>query len=140
MLIYATIEELAAEPWGITEPPDNVGQMLLHASGMVTEAVRSALYDVDTEGYPSITTVRQGFRDATCAQVSAWIAAGIDPTAAAAAQSQVVASKKLGPREIQYATYERDARQRQYLTTHLGKLAVQILAELGLPSGVRVTG
>lgn len=140
MLIYATTAELAADPWAITDPPPNVAAQLLHASSMVTTAVRSSLYDVDVDGYPSDTAVRAGFRDATCAQVSAWIAAGIDPTAAAAAQSTVVASKSLGPRSVQFATYERDARQRQYLTTHLSDLARQILADLGLCSGVQVRG
>lgn len=140
MLIYATNTDLVQDPWGITEPPAKVGLYLVEASSMVTAATRSSLYDVDGTGKPSVEAVLHGFRDATCAQVSAWISAGIDPTAAAAGQSQVVASKSMGPRSIQFATYERDAKQRQYLTTHLCDLAVQILAELDLCSGVRVTG
>ena len=140
MLNYAEVADLAAAPWSIDPAPPKAAAQLLSASSMVTKAVRSSLYDVDTDGYPSDTAVRAGFRDATCAQVSAWVAAGIDPTAAAAAQSTVVASKSLGPRSVQYATYERDAAQRQYLSTHLCDLAVQILAELGLCDGVRVTG
>lgn len=140
MLIYATTEDLAADPWSITEPPANVAKMLLHASLLVAKATRSALYATDTEGYPSSTTVRAAFRDATCAQVDAWIAAGIDPTAAGAAQSSVIASKSMGPRSVQYATYERDAKQRGYLTTHLADTAVEILAALGLCKSVAVHG
>lgn len=140
MLTYATAVELAAEPWLVTTPPANVGRYLLQASLLVRQHTLTALYATDADGYPSLTAARQGFRDATCAQVTAWIAAGIDPTGAGAGQSTVVASKKLGPREIQFATYERDAKQRAYITTHLVDTAVQILADLGLCDGVQVTG
>lgn len=140
MLIYAEAADLTVAPWSITEPPANVGGFLLEASVLVRRATLSSLYEVDADGYPSVTKTREGFRDATCAQVSMWVAAGIDPTANAAGQSGVVSAKSLGPRSIQFATYERDAERRQYLTTHPSTAALQILADLGLCDSVQVTG
>ncbi|MDR7385213.1 hypothetical protein [Promicromonospora iranensis] len=140
VLVYAAEADLAEAPWSISPAPANAGKLLLHASLLVAKETRSALYATDTEGYPSNTVVRAAFRDATCAQVDAWVAAGIDPTAAGAGQSGVVAAKKYGPRDVQYATYERDAKQRGYLTTHLADTAVQILAALGLCKSVAAQG
>ncbi len=74
----ATAADLAADPWGITTPPANVNRLLARASQMVRGATKTALYATDDDGMPTDSDVLSGFRDATCAQVSAWITAGID--------------------------------------------------------------
>lgn len=140
MLVYATTDDLAVSPWSMTDPPANVTRLLAAASGLVRRATLAACYDVDSEGAPSDTAVAAGFRDAVCAQVTTWAAAGIDPTQSGGAQSGVVASKSLGPRSVQYATYERDAAQRQYITTHLTGEALGYLRDLDIWHGVQVTG
>lgn len=139
-LVYATNEDLAAAPWLVTEPPANVARLLAYASQLVRGATRSALYDTDTDGKPTDTKVIAAFKDAVCAQVSTWVGAGINPEQAGGGQSGVVASKSLGPRNVQYAVYERDAEQRQRITLNLTGEAAGYLADLGLCSAVQVTG
>ncbi|GAB3166911.1 hypothetical protein GCM10027059_26580 [Myceligenerans halotolerans] len=140
VLVYATTSDLAASPWGLTDPPANVARLLAHASGLVRTATLTAVYDVDAERLPTDTTVAEGFRDAVCAQVSTWVEAGIDPAQAGGGNPGVVASKSLGPRSVQYAVYERDASQRRYITTHLTDEAAGYLWDLDIWPGVQVIG
>src|SRR5699024_12099949 len=56
---------------------------------------RNDLYDVTPAGLPSEDEIADAFRDATCAQVAAMIAADIDPDAGIAADSAEVASSKI---------------------------------------------
>ncbi|MFE5895835.1 hypothetical protein ACFQ67_00140 [Streptomyces sp. NPDC056488] len=83
--VYATPAEY--EVFSGLAAPDNAARLLARASRLVDRAVVAALYTVDLSGYPSDTDIRQGFRDATCAQVEAWArretaAAGGDDMAA----------------------------------------------------------
>ena len=51
MTTYATVEQLAADPWGLT-PPD-AARKLVRASEVIDQALRTAVYDVDTAGAPT---------------------------------------------------------------------------------------
>lgn len=70
MPTYATVEQLAADPWGLT-PPD-AARLLVRASEIIDQALRTAIYAVDTAGAPTNAAVIQVLADATCAQVEYW--------------------------------------------------------------------
>ena len=140
VLVYATTADLAAQPWALSPMPANASRLIARASQLVREATKAAVYDVDPAGKPAEADILAGFRDAVCAQVVTWAEAGIDPAQAGAGQSGVVASKSYGPRSVQYATYERDAAQRQWVTGHLTDEALGYLRELDIWPGVQVIG
>ena len=70
MTTYATVAQLAADPWGLT-PPD-AARLLVRASEVIDQALRTAIYAVDTTGAPTDAAVIQVLADATCAQVEFW--------------------------------------------------------------------
>lgn len=50
-------------------PPSDIDQQLADASRMLeAQVIRLCWYEVDEDGYPSNTLVREAFRDAVCAQ------------------------------------------------------------------------
>ncbi|MES9804923.1 hypothetical protein [Streptomyces cinereoruber] len=69
--VYATPEEY--EAFTGTTAPANAARLLARASRLVDRAVVASLYDTDLSGYPADTDIRDGFRDATCVQVEAWV-------------------------------------------------------------------
>lgn len=144
MLIYATAEDLAEPPWSVESPPANVDQLLVAASLLVLGATRSAVYRPDADGYPLDPVVRAAFRDATCSQVTTWIALGIDPAAAGAdaatSSGRVVAAKSFGPASVSYVGVEGAVAERARLAGQLTNAAALILAAAGLDTRVRVLG
>ena len=144
MLVYATVEDLAAEPWSIEAPPTNVDQLLAAASLLVLGATRSAVYRTDVDGYPSDPVIRLAFRDATCSQVTTWIALGIDPAAAGAdaatSSGRVTASKTFGPASVSYVGVEGAVAERARVAKGLTDAAALILSAAGLDTRVRVLG
>jgi len=70
MTTYATVGQLAADPWGLTPP--GAARLLVRASEVIDQALRTAVYDVDTAGAPTDAAVIQVLADATCAQVEFW--------------------------------------------------------------------
>jgi hypothetical protein len=79
--IYATSAEY--QTYTGQTPPADIDQQLANASRMlVAEVVRLCWYEVDEDGYPSNSVVREAFRDAVCAQVEWWDEVG-DSTGAA---------------------------------------------------------
>ena len=71
MTTYATVEQLAADPWGLTPP--GAARLLVRASEVIDQALRTAVYAVDAiTGAPTDTAVIQVLADATCAQVEFW--------------------------------------------------------------------
>lgn len=77
MLVYANRDSL--EAWTGEPAPDNWEQLIRRASTMVGVATRGALYEVTPAGGPADPDVADALRDAVCAQVNAWIIAGVDP-------------------------------------------------------------
>lgn len=141
-LVYATSAELAAVPWSVSPIPANVARQLAYASYLVRRATRSAVYATDAAGAPTDAAVIAGFRDAVCAQLTAWAALGIsDPAAeAASASSGVVASKGLGPRSIAFAAADAKAQERARITRALTDEAAGYIADLNLYDAPLVTG
>lgn len=88
-MIYATREDLAIWLGYVVDPevdppdPDLSKlpaqadlRMLKRASLAVSKATMTAVYDVDADGLPEDDQVAEALRDATCAQVEAWLASG----------------------------------------------------------------
>ncbi|MFD5266752.1 hypothetical protein [Streptomyces sp. NPDC058335] len=81
--IYATSAQYQAYT-GQT-PPQDIDVQLAKASRMLEAAVfRLCWYEVDGDGYPSNSIVRQAFADAVCAQAAWWDELG-DSTGASTA-------------------------------------------------------
>lgn len=135
MLIYATSAELTT--WGVT-PPTNVTALLRSASILVHRATMTAIYDVDAiTSMPTDADQLAAFRDATCSQVSTWIALAIDPTKGAAGV-KVVTSKSLGSGSISYANAQAISNAAVSAiadaATSLSQETLLILAQAGLTS------
>lgn len=81
--IYATAADY--QTFTGQTPPSGIDVLLAKASRMLEANVfRLCWYEADADGYPSNTTVRQAFREATCAQAE-WFDELGDSTGAAAA-------------------------------------------------------
>lgn len=52
--------------------PDKIDSLLRRASAQVESHIRTAVYDVDEDGYPTDPDVADALRDATCAYVAYW--------------------------------------------------------------------
>lgn len=135
MLVYATAEDLAADPWQLT--PVNAAGLLRSASLLVRGATTATVYDVNETGLPTDATVLAAFKDATCAQATAWDALGIDPTAGAAgaAGAPIVAASSIGSAQVQYGVSLTLGDKRAEAAVTLCSDAVQILRDAGLLSG-----
>lgn len=72
MLVYATVDDLAAWLPNGTQPPATASSDLRSASLIVARAVGESLY---ADG----VTTSDPKRDATCAQVASWVASGVIP-------------------------------------------------------------
>lgn len=68
--VYATTADLAVFLEAV--PPANARKLLRSASADVEAATKCAIYDVDTDGFPTDTAIRRAFREAVCAQVEWW--------------------------------------------------------------------
>lgn len=90
-LVYATRAELVAyAPAGTVLPADpEATRLLTSASKIIRRATKTAIYDVDVDGYPTNSVIRQAFRDATCAQALWWNANPGEETGQAGQYSSV---------------------------------------------------
>ena len=70
MTTYATVVQLAAQPWGLT--PADAARLLVRASEVIDQALRTAIYAVDDAGAPTDVAVIAALVGATCAQVEFW--------------------------------------------------------------------
>jgi hypothetical protein len=137
VLVYATEDDLST--WLDGDPPVNAAQLLRSASLMIRRATNLARYDVDLAGKPADPELVAAFRDATCAQVSAWAAAGIVPGAAGLDQSSVISAKSIADVSVNYDTSLAASvtafQARQQIASGLTDEAVTILADAGLLAG-----
>jgi len=138
-LVYATSTDLVDGSW-LASAPANADRLLASASRMIRVATITSRYQVDATGGPLDATLITAFRDAACAQVAAWVTAGIDPAVTAAAGThRVVASKGLGSGNVAYADGEQLAAAQERLRTGLCEEATAILTDTGIISPVPVT-
>lgn len=78
-LVYATLGDLAGnKPEDVTLSSSNteLTRLLGSASREIRRATKTAIYDVDTDGYPTKVDIREAFQLATCAQVYWWSETG----------------------------------------------------------------
>ncbi len=104
-LTYATKAELATftdTPGGGL--PAKADRWLALASALVRSATRTAVYDTLSTGAPSDSDVSDAFRDATCAQVAAWIEQDIDPTLGAGGITGVAQSSGIGGASVNWGS------------------------------------
>jgi len=143
MLVYATTDDLTG--W-VNPAPANTGALLRAASALVRRATLTAIYDTDDDGAPSQDFAWAAFRDATCAQVAAWVAADVDPAAGGVQlQAAPTRAKALGTARVEYDTAAAASvtamSARSAAATRLCQEALLILAAAGLvPSEVGVHG
>lgn len=52
--------------------PDKIDSLLRRASAQVESHIRTAVYAVDADGYPTDPAIADALRDATCAYVAYW--------------------------------------------------------------------
>lgn len=131
MRIYATTAQL--QEWLGTAPlPANAASLLRSASNLIGSETRTAIYDTDTDGYATDTTVREAFRDAACAQAQFWADAKINPVLGAAGVTPLAGAKSIGGASIQYSIYASTAEARANAASVLGPDAWYLLDDAGL--------
>ena len=127
MTTYATVEQLAADPWGLT-PPD-AARLLVRASEVIDQALRTAVYDVDTAGAPTNVAVIAALVGATCAQVEFWETGDEEDDILGPVQGIVLAGM-----QVQYGAGDNRA-----TPTYLAPRAHRILVNAGLRDGQPVS-
>lgn len=71
-MAYATVAELAVFMLG--EVPGDALRQLDRASELIDDHTRTAVYEHDTDGFPTEAKYIAAFMKATCAQVQFWMA------------------------------------------------------------------
>lgn len=126
MRVYAAVSDIA-------DPPANVDveALLERASAMVDIACMFDRYHVDADGKPVDANVLQAFHDATVAQATFWIAAGINPAGGVLGQADRVSSQSAEGGSVSYATL-RTAEAVEAAINELCEYARNILVLAGL--------
>src|SRR5690606_4672629 len=107
-------------------------RLLATASRMVTAATRTAIYDTTPAGLPDDDDVADAFRDATVAQVVAWVRLGLDPATGPAGVTGPPASSSIGSASVNLAAREGQGEDRVKTVVTLVPEAWAILDEAGL--------
>lgn len=130
LTVYATTDQLDAWLAGTDVcVPANAARQLRSATFIIARAINESPYD------PSVVVdeVRQ---DATCAQVTAWIVAGIDPSSGGLSNTAPVKSKSNDGASIDYDTSLSASvtafQARQTIANGLAPEAAAILFDAGL--------
>lgn len=136
-LLYATETDLSVWLTTATPVPDNAARLLRTASAMVRSATRAAAYDTEPSGLPEAgSDAADAMRDATTAQVEAWLQLAIDPAKGQADDGgRVVSSKTISGATISYSVYAGVAQARADAATHLCAESALILTNAGLTTG-----
>lgn len=105
MPVYATAPDLTAFMGSQPDSDVDVTPMLRKASLLVTTACRLDCYDVTPTGIPSDEDLAEAMRDAVCAQVELWVAAGYNPVAGAGGQDPRVTVSAVDGASVSFDTY-----------------------------------
>lgn len=134
MQIYATREHLA-EWLSPDDLPDanEATRWLRAASERVRTATRADVYSTDPAGYPDDPDEILAFRDATCAQITEWIEAGLDPFKGVAGQELLESKSSIAGGTIELDT-NGSAEARARALTVLCDRGYDILRNAGLAS------
>lgn len=130
-LIYATSDDLAT--WTTAPAPADAAVLLREASILIADACLADIYDTDTTGMPTDPQLRDAMRDATCAQVHAWIEAGLKPVAGPGGQEPRLTVSGIDGANVSYDTYL-TADARSSMLTSLVPTALRLLRFVGLAS------
>jgi hypothetical protein len=137
-IVYATDDALT--DWiGVTpDTSQDVPTLLRQASILVGRACRNDLYDVDSSGKPSDPDLVEAMRDATCAQVEAWLAVGVDPVAGVGGLTAVKTETTVDGATVKYDTVAVAAAAQAKVASvdTLNPTALAILRSVGLASGL----
>ena len=128
MLVYATVEDLTAELGATT--PEDPAPYLRAASALVRQATRRAVYDTTATGAPSDPDVAEAFRDATTAQVRAWVELGVDPRNGPAGVTGAPQSSSIGSASVTYGAREGADVDRIATLSELVPAAADFLADV----------
>jgi hypothetical protein len=114
--------------------PDNLASLLRAASLAVRIYTSVCVYLVGDDDLPKEQSVREAFRDATCAHATALNKLGINPDKGGAVDVSVKASKSISGASFSYSTVEQEnvALVRQQVATGIAPTARQILDAAGL--------
>lgn len=132
MIVYATTEQLS--DWmDDSQEEASVKPLLRKASGLVRKAIRNDLYDTLPSGLPEDDDLTEALREATCAQVEVWLAAGITSVAGTAGVEPEVVSSSIDGASLSFDVASRVA-ARQEIAGCLSVDALDILRAAGLAS------
>ncbi|MHD0300105.1 hypothetical protein RCF19_29800 [Rhodococcus qingshengii] len=134
MQTYATREHLAE--WLTPEDlPDatEAKRWLQVASERVRTATRADIYSTDPAGYPDDPEEILAFRDATCAQITEWIEADLNPFKGVAGQELLESKSSIAGGTIELDT-NGSAEARARALTILCDRGYDILRNAGLAS------
>lgn len=133
MLLYANLGDITA--WLGEDPDTDVAPLLRKASLLVARACRNDLYDTDSAGKPADDDLVDAMRDAVCAQVDKWLAAGYDVIAGPGGQPARKTTVA-----VDGASYSTDAyltnNARDAAMTNLCDDSLTILRNAGLATGI----
>lgn len=132
MSSFATSDDYVAYTGGTVLVPDDLDLQLRDATRLVRRAVRNAFYAVDTDGNATDEKVIDALRDATCAQVQAWVRLKIDRTAGGVVTAGTVTSKSIGSASVSYGDANAAAAARTDAVNELVPAAWDILHEARL--------
>lgn len=122
MIVYATTADLST--WDPTlSQPANLDQLLRSASIIIARAVNESLHN-------PATVITDPKRDATCAQATAWIRSGIDPSASVISLAGKVKSKGVDTATVTYDVAT--PAEREAALANLAAEAASILYSAGL--------
>ncbi len=130
ILVHATPDDLVDGDW-FESVPVGAASLLRSASILVSKATRHDRYDTTPAGAPSDPTIAEAFRDATCQQVTEWIAAKVDPNKGAFGQDLQIGSQSVPGGSVTYAG-QATVEQRAKAATQLSELAFDVLTNAGL--------
>lgn len=130
--VYADSTDLAA--WTGVAAPANATRLLRSAALLVRTATAADVHAVDSAGLPTDATLLTAMQEATCAQVAAWVALGIDPAGGAPSAPAVVTSRTQGGRSESYAVDATTTAETRTAVTTLCPESVAILRQAGLAS------
>ena len=135
-ILYATVDDLLPH---INEAPDvNLDRLVRFASGIIQRATRRARYDTTPLGLPQDETLMTAMREATVAQIRAWVEADLWEQVATAGVKvgTVLKSSSINGKSITLDTSASDAARAHLLAGGLSLEAELILDNAGLLSGL----
>lgn len=136
MLVFATADDYARVTG--SPPPDTFPARVLVATRWVKAACIADIFDTLPNGLPADDDKREALTVATCLQVQAWDALGVDPIAGVAALPATVTASGIDGATVTRNTAAQDQARIDAVTVLCGS-ARQALTEAGLATSAVVS-